>query len=96
MMKSSEAYYQLTRVWTNMHHSERMALTRDKQLYADVMALAQRGMREEATEAVVVLITDAGQTWRKEQGKRFITNSLRLAPHGGCNWSGCSECFPSF
>jgi hypothetical protein len=18
----------------------------------------------------------------------------RLAPHGGCNWSGCGECFP--
>ncbi len=20
----------------------------------------------------------------------------RLAPHGGCNWRGCQECFPDF
>lgn len=24
----------------------------------------------------------------------IITQSLRIAPHGGCNWQGCEECFP--
>jgi hypothetical protein len=23
-----------------------------------------------------------------------MTNTERLAPHGGCNWEGCRECFP--
>lgn len=27
-----------------------------------------------------------------EQAKRHSTT--RLAPHGGCDWKGCQECFP--
>jgi hypothetical protein len=73
-MTNSEAYRILTREWTNMHHTERTALDNDKVLYNDVMALVKRGMREEATEQVVTLITDAGQAWRAKQDKRFINN----------------------
>ncbi len=71
-MTNFEAYRILTREWTNMHHSERTALDSNSQLYSDVLALVKRGMREEATDAVIVLITDAGQKWRAKQDKRFI------------------------
>jgi hypothetical protein len=71
-MTNEEAYRILTREWTNMHHTERTALDNDKIIYEDALALVKRGMRDEATDQVIPLITIAGQAWRVKQGKRFI------------------------
>lgn len=39
---------------------------------------------------------DEQAAWELGRESGFYSNPsiIRLAPHGGCNWAGCRECFP--
>jgi hypothetical protein len=93
VMTDSEAYYRLTREWTNMHHTERTVLDKHE-LYRKALDAVVAGDMMYVTFLTSAMQTEAGKAWRAKHGISF-SKSERLAPHGGCNWQGCNECFPN-
>jgi hypothetical protein len=92
-MSDHDAYYKLTRILTNMHCTERDALDQGGWKYRAALDLVKQGKDSDAVELATHFVTIAGQVSRINRKVRFV-NPPKLAPHGGCNWSGCSECFP--
>jgi len=69
-MTNSEAYFIITRDWTNMHHTERTGLDNSSE-YQDILDLVKEGNRIEAVFMATALRTSAGDAWRAKQGKKF-------------------------